>query len=92
MEGDSFAWHRSPTALDIDRERDLALVLSGWRALRFTHHQVTRRSGLGRRGDPRGAPDPLAVGAEADQLVAAPRARRRAGRRSAARPVRARRR
>ena len=43
MEGDSFAWHRTPTALDIDRERDLTLVLSGWRALRFTHHQVTRR-------------------------------------------------
>ena len=43
VEGDSFAWHRTPTALDIDRERDLTLVLSGWRALRFTHHQVTRR-------------------------------------------------
>jgi very-short-patch-repair endonuclease len=43
VEGDSFTWHRTPTALDADRERDLTLVLSGWRALRFTHHQVTRR-------------------------------------------------
>ena len=45
VEGDSFTWHRSPIAFDADRERDLALVLSGWRALRFTHHQVTRRPG-----------------------------------------------
>jgi hypothetical protein len=44
VEADSYAWHRSPSALDADRERDVELTLAGWRVLRFTHAQVTRRS------------------------------------------------
>jgi len=45
VEGDSYSWHRSPTALDSDRERDVTLALAGWRTLRFTYAQVTRRPG-----------------------------------------------
>ena len=45
VEGDSYSWHRSPTALDSDRERDVSLALAGWRTLRFTYAQVTRRPG-----------------------------------------------
>ncbi len=43
VEADSYAWHRSPSALNDDRERDVALVLAGYRVLRFTWEQVTRR-------------------------------------------------
>jgi very-short-patch-repair endonuclease len=43
VEADSYAWHRSPSALDDERERDVALVLAGYRVLRFTWDQVTRR-------------------------------------------------
>ena len=43
VEADSFAWHRSPAALNADRERDVALTLAGWRVLRFTSAQLTRR-------------------------------------------------
>jgi hypothetical protein len=43
VEADSYAWHRSPAALNADRERDVALTLAGWRVLRFTYAQVTRR-------------------------------------------------
>jgi hypothetical protein len=43
VEADSYAWHRSPSALTADRERDVVLTLAGWRVLRFTHAQVTRR-------------------------------------------------
>jgi Transcriptional regulator, AbiEi antitoxin/Protein of unknown function (DUF559) len=43
VEADSFAWHSSPAALNADRERDVALTLAGWRVLRFTYAQVTRR-------------------------------------------------
>ena len=43
VEADSYAWHRSPSALDDDRERDVGLVLAGYRVLRFTWEQVTRR-------------------------------------------------
>ena len=45
VEGDSYSWHRSPAALDADRERDVTLALAGWRTLRFTYAQVTRRRG-----------------------------------------------
>ena len=45
VEADSYAWHRSPAALNADRERDVALTLAGWRVLRFTYAQVTRRRG-----------------------------------------------
>jgi hypothetical protein len=43
VEADSYAWHRSPSALDDDRERDVSLTLAGYRSLRFTWEQVTRR-------------------------------------------------
>ena len=45
VEADSYTWHRSPSALDEDRARDVPLVLAGWRVLRFTWAQVTRRAG-----------------------------------------------
>jgi len=43
VEADSYAWHRSPRALNDDRERDVKLTLAGYRMLRFTWEQVTRR-------------------------------------------------
>ena len=43
VEADSYAWHRSPSALNDDRERDVTLVLAGYRTLRFTWEQVTKR-------------------------------------------------
>ena len=43
VEADSYRWHRSPSALNDDRERDVELTLSGYRFLRFTWEQVTRR-------------------------------------------------
>jgi very-short-patch-repair endonuclease len=43
VEADSYTWHRSPSALDDDRERDVTLTLAGFRVLRFTWEQVTRR-------------------------------------------------
>ena len=43
VEADSYTWHRSPSALDDDRERDVTLMLAGYRTLRFTWEQVTRR-------------------------------------------------
>jgi predicted transcriptional regulator of viral defense system len=43
VEADSYSWHRSPSALDEDRERDAELVLAGFRTLRFTWEQVTER-------------------------------------------------
>jgi hypothetical protein len=45
VEADSYSWHRSPTALDDDRQRDVTLALAGWRTLRFTYAQVTQRPG-----------------------------------------------
>ena len=43
VEADSYSWHRSPSALDDDRERDVTLTLAGYRSLRFTWEQATRR-------------------------------------------------
>ena len=43
VEADSYRWHRSPTALNDDRERDVELTLAGYTVLRFTYEQVTRR-------------------------------------------------
>ena len=45
VEADSYAWHRSPSALNDDRERDVELTLAGYRTLRFTYEQVTREPG-----------------------------------------------
>jgi hypothetical protein len=44
VEADSYRWHRSPSALNDDRERDVELTLAGYRVLRFTYEQVTRRA------------------------------------------------
>lgn len=43
VEVDGYAFHRSPAAFEQDRARDVALVLTGYRVLRFTWTQVTRR-------------------------------------------------
>jgi very-short-patch-repair endonuclease len=43
VEADSYRWHRSPSALNDDRERDVELTLAGYRVLRFTWEQVTQR-------------------------------------------------
>jgi very-short-patch-repair endonuclease len=43
VEVDGYAHHRSPTAFERDRERDVILTVAGWRVMRFTHTQITRR-------------------------------------------------
>jgi very-short-patch-repair endonuclease len=43
VEVDGYAYHRSPTAFEADRERDVRLTMAGWRVLRFTWTQITRR-------------------------------------------------
>jgi very-short-patch-repair endonuclease len=43
VEVDGYAYHRSPTAFEADRERDVTLTTKGWRVLRFTWAQITRR-------------------------------------------------
>ena len=43
VEADSYRWHRTPSALNDDRERDVELTLAGYTVLRFTWEQVTRR-------------------------------------------------
>jgi very-short-patch-repair endonuclease len=43
VEADSYRWHRSPAALNADRERHVELTLAGYTVLRFTWEQVTRR-------------------------------------------------
>jgi predicted transcriptional regulator of viral defense system len=43
VEVDGYAYHRSPSAFEQDRERDVTLAVAGWRVLRFTWAQVTRR-------------------------------------------------
>ena len=44
VEVDGYAYHRSPSAFEHDRERDVHLVLAGWRVLRFTWAQITSRA------------------------------------------------
>ena len=43
VEVDSYAYHRSPSAMADDRERDVSLTLAGIRSLRFTGEQLQRR-------------------------------------------------
>jgi predicted transcriptional regulator of viral defense system len=43
VEADGYAYHRSPSALNDDRERDVELTLAGVRSLRFTYDQCTKR-------------------------------------------------
>ena len=43
VEVDGYAYHRSPSAFEADRERDVVLALAGWQVLRFTWAQITER-------------------------------------------------
>jgi very-short-patch-repair endonuclease len=43
VEVDGYAYHRSPSDFERDRERDVHLQTHGWRVLRFTWHQLTDR-------------------------------------------------
>ena len=43
VEVDGYAYHRSPTAFEADRERDVRLMVAGWRVARLTWTQITRR-------------------------------------------------
>jgi very-short-patch-repair endonuclease len=43
VEVDGYAYHRSPSSFETDRERDVILALAGWQVLRFTWTQITRR-------------------------------------------------
>jgi very-short-patch-repair endonuclease len=43
VEVDGYAYHRSPSAFEADRERDVTLSVAGWQVLRFTWAQITRR-------------------------------------------------
>jgi very-short-patch-repair endonuclease len=43
VEVDGYRYHRSPSAFESDRERDVVLVLAGWQVLRFTWTQLTTR-------------------------------------------------
>jgi len=45
VEVDGYRYHRSPSAFEDDRERDVTLTLAGWTVLRFTWAQVTGRPG-----------------------------------------------
>jgi very-short-patch-repair endonuclease len=43
VEVDGYAYHRSPSAFEADRERDVKLTVADWSVLRFTWAQITRR-------------------------------------------------
>jgi very-short-patch-repair endonuclease len=43
IETDSWTYHRTRRAFERDRERDAILARAGYRTLRFTHRQLTRR-------------------------------------------------
>ena len=44
VECDSYFHHGTRSAFEADRERDAELQTRGYRVLRFTHRQVTRRA------------------------------------------------
>ena len=44
VEVDGYRYHREPSSFESDRERDVKLVLAGWRVLRFTWTQITTRA------------------------------------------------
>jgi very-short-patch-repair endonuclease len=44
VEVDGYRYHRSPSRFETDRERDVHRTTRGWRVLRFTWRQVTRRA------------------------------------------------
>jgi very-short-patch-repair endonuclease/predicted transcriptional regulator of viral defense system len=43
IEGDSREWHGDEYTFQADRQRDNLAQLAGWRVLRFTWHDITRR-------------------------------------------------
>jgi very-short-patch-repair endonuclease len=43
VETDGYRYHRTRRAFERDRERDAILARAGYRTLRFTHRQLTRR-------------------------------------------------
>jgi very-short-patch-repair endonuclease/predicted transcriptional regulator of viral defense system len=43
VETDGYRYHRTRRAFERDRERDATLARAGYRTLRFTHRQLTRR-------------------------------------------------
>ena len=43
VEVDGYRYHRSPSAFESDRARDVMLALAGWQVLRFTWSQLTAR-------------------------------------------------
>jgi very-short-patch-repair endonuclease len=43
VEVDGYRYHRSPSAFETDRERDVTLSIAGWTVLRFTWTQITTR-------------------------------------------------
>jgi very-short-patch-repair endonuclease len=45
VEVDGYAYHRSPSSFEADRERDATLTAAGWQVLRFTWAQIARRPG-----------------------------------------------
>jgi very-short-patch-repair endonuclease/predicted transcriptional regulator of viral defense system len=44
VEADSWTYHRTRRAFERERERDAILARAGYRTLRFTHRQLTRRA------------------------------------------------
>jgi hypothetical protein len=40
VELDGYAYHRSPSAFEADRARDVRLTVAGYRVLRFTYRQL----------------------------------------------------
>ena len=44
VEVDGYRYHRSPSAFETDRERDVMLAVAGWQVLRFTWTQLTTRA------------------------------------------------
>jgi predicted transcriptional regulator of viral defense system len=44
VEVDGYAYHRSPSAFEADRERDVVLGMKGWRVVRFSWRQITERA------------------------------------------------
>jgi hypothetical protein len=65
VEADSYTWHRSPSALNDDRERDVRLILAGFVPLRFTYEQCTERREYVREAILRGLLDELTSLSEA---------------------------
>jgi Protein of unknown function (DUF559) len=46
VELDGYAYHRSPSAFETDRARDVRLSLAGYRVLRFTYRQIVHEPQL----------------------------------------------